>query len=56
VYTWRYLVQTYPKSADAELARKQLARMPKSALDGPMPPAAGEQGAGPTTAPTVRAD
>jgi outer membrane assembly lipoprotein YfiO len=56
VYTWRYLVQTYPKSADAELARKAIARMPKSALDGPMPPVPGEQGIGPTTAPTVRAD
>ena len=38
VYTWRYLVQTYPKSPDAESARKELAKLPKSVLTDPPPP------------------
>lgn len=45
VYTWRYLIQTYPKSYDAELARRQLARMPKALLSDAPPPAGGS---GPT--------
>ena len=40
VYTWRYLIQTYPKSSDAELARKAMAKMPKSVLSSPPPPVA----------------
>ena len=40
VYTWRYLIQTYPKSYDAEMARRQLAKMPKAFLGDPPPPKA----------------
>jgi outer membrane assembly lipoprotein YfiO len=39
VYLWRYLVQTYPKSPEAERARRELTRMPKPALADPAPPA-----------------
>jgi outer membrane assembly lipoprotein YfiO len=53
VYTWRYLLQAYPKSGEAELARRELAKMPKSALEAPAPPSGG--GLGPTTAPTADA-
>jgi outer membrane assembly lipoprotein YfiO len=52
-YTWRYLIETYPKSPDAELASRRLARLPKSAQDAPPPPAG--TGYGPTTAPTAEA-
>jgi outer membrane assembly lipoprotein YfiO len=53
VYTWRYLIQTYPKSNEAELAKKELAKMPKWALKDPDPPAG--NGYAPTTAPTAEA-
>lgn len=53
VYNWRYLIQTYPNAPEAELARKQLAKMPKALLSDP-PPAAGS-GYAPTTAPTAEA-
>lgn len=38
VYLYRYVVQTYPNSHDADLARKALAAMPRSALTDPPPP------------------
>ncbi len=40
VYNWRYLTEAYPNSRDARAARRQLARMPASALKAPPPPAA----------------
>jgi hypothetical protein len=51
VYTWRYLIEAYPKSSDAERARRALARMPNSALAQPMPPPG--TGYAPTTAPSA---
>ncbi len=51
VYTWRYLINAYPRSPEAEQARKALARMPKSALTDPDPPMA--SGYGPTTVPST---
>jgi len=37
-YMYRYLRQTYPSSPDSKRAEKELARMPKWALDLPAPP------------------
>jgi outer membrane protein assembly factor BamD (BamD/ComL family) len=51
VYTWRYLVQAYPRSSEAQLAQRDLTRMPKSALSAAPPP--GGTGYGPTTAPST---
>lgn len=48
-YSWQFLVQTYPASPDAALAREALAKLPKSALEGPQPP--GATGYLPTTQP-----
>ena len=53
VYNWRYLIQTYPSSPEAELAKKELAKMPKSLLTDPNPPAG--SGYAPTTAPSADA-
>jgi outer membrane assembly lipoprotein YfiO len=39
VYLWRYLIQTYPKSPEADRARRQITRMPRPALADPAPPA-----------------
>ena len=39
VYTWRSLIQSYPKSPDAERARAAMAKMPASDLRDPPPPA-----------------
>jgi outer membrane protein assembly factor BamD len=37
-YWFRYVVQTYPNSPEADLARKALSQMPASALTDPPPP------------------
>jgi outer membrane protein assembly factor BamD (BamD/ComL family) len=37
VYTYRYLIQTYPDSDDAATARKTLESMPKAVLAEPPP-------------------
>ena len=39
VYTWRYLIKTYPKSADATRAKNKLAGMSAKELSDPEPPA-----------------
>lgn len=51
VYTWRYLIQAYPNSNEAALAKRELAKFPKSVLSDPMPPAG--NGYAPTTAPSA---
>ena len=38
VYTWRYLIKAYPKSADAGNAKKKLSAMPAKDLTDPEPP------------------
>lgn len=45
VYMYRYVVQTYPNSREAGLARAQLSRMPAWALDEPAPPASNPEAA-----------
>ncbi len=42
VYTYRYLIDTYPDSEDAAAARKALSQMPKAALATTATPKAGE--------------
>jgi len=37
-FLYRYVVQTYPNSRDADLARQALAKMPRSVLSDPPPP------------------
>ena len=37
-FMYRYVMQTYPDSREAELARRQLARLPKWAVNQPAPP------------------
>ena len=41
VYNWRYLIENYPDTAEAERARRQLERMPAWALDQPSPAVGG---------------
>ena len=53
VYTWRYLLQSYPHSKEAAMAKRELAKLPKSVLNDPMPPAG--NGYSPTTAPSADA-
>lgn len=38
VFMYRYVIQTYPNFHDADLARRELTRMPRWALDQPPPP------------------
>jgi outer membrane protein assembly factor BamD (BamD/ComL family) len=49
VYTYRYLVETYPNSPEADHARVQIAKLPAPALAAPAPPAG--TGYEPTTRP-----
>jgi outer membrane assembly lipoprotein YfiO len=49
VYTYRFLIKSYPNSMEAERARVALAKMPPSALDTPEPQSA--EGYAPTTMP-----
>lgn len=51
VYTWRYLIQVYPKSKEAVSAKRELAKMPNSVLKDAMPPMG--NGYGPTTGPSA---
>lgn len=51
VYMYRYVIQTYPNTAEADQARRDLARMPKSALSQPPPPQSSAEAAA-TTQPT----
>jgi outer membrane assembly lipoprotein YfiO len=39
VYMYRYVIQTYPNSQEADLSRRDLGRMPKYLLSDPPPPA-----------------
>jgi outer membrane assembly lipoprotein YfiO len=41
VYNWRYLIDNYPDTPDAERARRQLERMPQWALELPAPGSGG---------------
>jgi outer membrane protein assembly factor BamD (BamD/ComL family) len=50
VYQYRFLAQVYPASPEAAVAKARLARMPASALSGPIPPPA--SGYAPTTQPS----
>jgi outer membrane assembly lipoprotein YfiO len=52
VYTYRYLVNTYPGTPEATAARTQLAGMPPSALQEPAPGMASQEQPDPTTAPS----
>jgi outer membrane assembly lipoprotein YfiO len=60
-YLYRYVVQTYPNSHDADLARQALAKMPRSVLSDPPPPqsnaeSAATQPAGPLGPPVPGAN
>lgn len=51
-YMYRYVIQTYPNSRQADLARRDLARLPASALNEPPPPPSNaESAAKPPTPP-----
>jgi outer membrane protein assembly factor BamD (BamD/ComL family) len=54
VYEYRFLMNTYPSSPEAGLARARLERMPVKWQDEPAPPAA--PGYWPATQPTASAD
>jgi outer membrane protein assembly factor BamD (BamD/ComL family) len=51
VYSYRFLIQSYPDSPEADQAKQALAQMPPSALQNPAPPGAGDHLL--TTQPTV---
>lgn len=42
VYQYRFVIQAYPNTPEAEEAKEQLTHMPKSALELPPPPSSGE--------------
>ena len=51
VYTYRYLIESYPATPEADKAKRALARMPQSALKSEPPAAPAEQpGAAPASA------
>jgi outer membrane protein assembly factor BamD (BamD/ComL family) len=54
VYQYRFLIQTYPASPEAALARVRLTNVPAQWLREPPPPSA--PGYWPTTQPAVSAD
>jgi outer membrane assembly lipoprotein YfiO len=51
-YHYRYLIETYPNSPEAETAEKNLSRLPASARAGPKPPPG--NGYAPSTEPSER--
>jgi outer membrane protein assembly factor BamD (BamD/ComL family) len=55
VYTYRYLINAYPNSPEAEQARARLERMPRGALETPAP-GGGPIGLPSTTQPSARVD
>ncbi len=55
VYTYRYLIQTYPETREAVLARNKLERMPAWALTEPGPSSALDSLPDSTTRPATRA-
>jgi len=52
-YMWKYLTQTYPNSNAAGQAKRQLARLPRSAIELPIAPTPATTG--PATAPSADA-
>jgi outer membrane protein assembly factor BamD (BamD/ComL family) len=52
-YQYRFLIQSWPNTPEAEQARRELAELPASALQNPPPPPSGGEYA-PTTQPVTQ--